>query len=234
MEQLYREVKASERLPDRIDGKHTSNYVHIIHFGNIAEAGQYDYDEGEWFNDEFRQLNKVEYWLEPLKHPPSTPQVPSKSAKEFLESVQAEHFYEHGVYFDTFSKIAEVMEQYAHSKTPSVKVFDGIGYRQAVNEDREKKIRKTLENIYDKNKNKGKMQFIDAVLYYITVLLIRPHPTAQERYYKAMEHISNMKDDSGREGCTYGDTDHDSISAVYGYNLAIEHVVEWLKSGLNK
>ncbi len=30
----------------------------------------------------------------------------------------------------------------------------------------------------------------------------------------------------GREGCTYNDTRYDSVSAVYGYNLAIEHVLE--------
>lgn len=29
--------------------------------------------------------------------------------------------------------------------------------------------------------------------------------------------------DTGREGCTYGDTDYDSLSVVYGYNLAIEN-----------
>ena len=68
--------------------------------------------------------NKLEtYGIKPID-PPSTPQVPPKSAKEFLESVQAEHFYEHGVYFDTFSKIAEVMEQYAQSKISEAEIAD--------------------------------------------------------------------------------------------------------------
>jgi len=40
--------------------------------------------------------------------------------------------------------------------------------------------------------------------------------------------IKRMKDDSGREGCTYGDTDYDSLSAVYGYNLAVDNISEWL------
>jgi len=70
----YREVKASERLPDKTDGKNVSNYVHIFHAGGIVEAGEYNYDKGEWFDDEGRQLNKVEYWLEPIE--------PSKSAEE--------------------------------------------------------------------------------------------------------------------------------------------------------
>jgi len=43
-----------------------------------------------------------------------------------------------------------------------------------------------------------------------------------------IERIRSMKDDSGREGCTYGDTEYDSVSAVYGYNLAIENIVEEL------
>ncbi len=30
--------------------------------------------------------------------------------------------------------------------------------------------------------------------------------------------------ESGREGCTYGDTDYDSMSVVYGYNMALEHL----------
>jgi len=45
-----------------------------------------------------------------------------------------------------------------------------------------------------------------------------------------IDQISIMKDDSGREGCTYGDTDYDSMSAVYGYNLAIDHITETLTS----
>lgn len=54
------------------------------------------------------------------------------------------------------------------------------------------------------------------------------------RYYinaiqsDVIDHISRMKDDSGREGCIYGDTEHDSLSVVYGYNLAIEHVIDKL------
>jgi len=115
----YREVKASERLPDKTDGKNVSNYVHIIHFGNIAEAGQYDYDEGEWFDDESRQLNKVEYWLEPTE--------PSKSAEEWFnrpENMQpglADKFVHEAIPFDTWEDfikyLAPYMEQYAQSKT---------------------------------------------------------------------------------------------------------------------
>ena len=37
-------------------------------------------------------------------------------AKKFLEKAQEEHFEKHGVYFDTFSKIAEIMELYALSE----------------------------------------------------------------------------------------------------------------------
>lgn len=43
-----------------------------------------------------------------------------------------------------------------------------------------------------------------------------------------VERVSRMKDDSGREGCTYGDTDYDSMTVVYGYNLAIEDVTDTL------
>ncbi len=33
----------------------------------------------------------------------------------------------------------------------------------------------------------------------------------------------------GREGCTYGDTDYDSLSVAYGYNLAMEHILQLLE-----
>ncbi len=42
--------------------------------------------------------------------------------------------------------------------------------------------------------------------------------------------IANMKDDSGRPGCTYGDTDFDSLSVMYGYNFAIDNIVSKLQS----
>jgi hypothetical protein len=41
-----------------------------------------------------------------------------------------------------------------------------------------------------------------------------------------VERISRMKDDSGREGCTYGDTDYDSMTVVYGYNMAIDNIID--------
>ena len=47
-----------------------------------------------------------------------------------------------------------------------------------------------------------------------------------------IEKIKKMKDDSGRPNCTYGDTKYDSLSAVFGYNLAIEHIIEELEKEL--
>lgn len=49
------------------------------------------------------------------------------------------------------------------------------------------------------------------------------HPIEKEKEW--ISRISEMKDDSGREGCTYGDTHYDSLSAVYGYNLAIDNII---------
>ena len=36
-------------------------------------------------------------------------------------------------------------------------------------------------------------------------------------------------EDSGRAGCYYGDTEYDSLTVVYGYNLALQHVREQLE-----
>ncbi|AGO47723.1 hypothetical protein Phi4:1_gp189 [Cellulophaga phage phi4:1] len=47
--------------------------------------------------------------------------------------------------------------------------------------------------------------------------------------HSTIDRISRMKDDSGRQGCTYGDTEFDSLSVVYGYNRAIDDVIETIK-----
>lgn len=39
-----------------------------------------------------------------------------------------------------------------------------------------------------------------------------------------LDKIKHMSHDNGRAGCTYGDTDYDSLSVCYGYNLALENV----------
>ena len=50
-----------------------------------------------------------------------------------------------------------------------------------------------------------------------------------EGYNAAMEAAKDAiphKDDSGRPDAYYGDTPFDSLSTIYGYNLAISHVNE--------
>lgn len=46
-----------------------------------------------------------------------------------------------------------------------------------------------------------------------------------------LKSLSNRKfyRESGRSGCTYGDTEYDSASVAYGYNMAIDNVEEELK-----
>ena len=44
----------------------------------------------------------------------------------------------------------------------------------------------------------------------------------------AIAQISLFKE-KGIEGCTFGDTKHDSVAAAYGYNLAIENVLARLR-----
>jgi hypothetical protein len=48
---------------------------------------------------------------------------------------------------------------------------------------------------------------------------------SHDRLVEALERIERMPpDDTGRNGCTYGDTDYDSQSVVYGYNLALDEI----------
>ena len=52
--------------------------------------------------------------------------------------------------------------------------------------------------------------------------------------YDIIERIRNMKDDSGRRDCTYGDSIYDSLSACYGYNLAVDNIADFLVSELSE
>lgn len=49
-----------------------------------------------------------------------------------------------------------------------------------------------------------------------------------ERLMPCEDEIEAMKDNTGMEGCTYEDTDFDSQSVVYGYNMAVDYVKEWI------
>ncbi|MGB0521443.1 MAG: hypothetical protein ACPGJS_00715 [Flammeovirgaceae bacterium] len=40
-----------------------------------------------------------------------------------------------------------------------------------------------------------------------------------------LEPLTRITLEAGVNGCTYGDTNHDSISVAYGYNLAINEIV---------
>lgn len=58
--------------------------------------------------------------------------------------------------------------------------------------------------------------------------------TASNSMAIALQKINNTSEDSGKEGCTYGDTDYDSLSVVYGYNTAISQFKEIAKEALKE
>jgi len=47
-----------------------------------------------------------------------------------------------------------------------------------------------------------------------------------EYLLSTLNKIYNLSDDKGVEGCTYGDTEYDSESVVYGYNSALSYCRE--------
>lgn len=61
---------------------------------------------------------------------------------------------------------------------------------------------------------------------------IRKIEDAAIEMFEALKTIRSIcaNKDHGREGCKYGDTDYDSISAAYGYNLALSYIEEHLGS----
>lgn len=50
----------------------------------------------------------------------------------------------------------------------------------------------------------------------------------KQKMKEVIEKIELMQDNSGREGCTYGDTHYDSLSAVYGYNQGLQNAIKLL------
>lgn len=54
--------------------------------------------------------------------------------------------------------------------------------------------------------------------------------TRQKEMLDKILHMS--EDNSGREGCIYGDTDMDSVSVVFGYNLALNDIKDMVRKEL--
>jgi len=50
--------------------------------------------------------------------------------------------------------------------------------------------------------------------------------TASKEMLKALEHIINIPEADGIKGCTWGDTDLDSVSVAHGYNQCLEYLQE--------
>lgn len=60
----------------------------------------------------------------------------------------------------------------------------------------------------------------------------------QYAYQKCEEQKQNSIDripsyNQGRSGCTYGDTEYDSESVVFGYNMALDHCKENISKSYN-
>jgi len=50
----------------------------------------------------------------------------------------------------------------------------------------------------------------------------------------AMKVILSMSEDMGRENCFYGDTEYDSQSAVFGYNLCLGFIKQYIHVTINQ
>lgn len=58
--------------------------------------------------------------------------------------------------------------------------------------------------------------------------------TLNAELIEALERIMHMSEDSGREGCTWGDTDYDSFSFVEGYNSCLNEIKSSIKPLIKK
>lgn len=58
--------------------------------------------------------------------------------------------------------------------------------------------------------------------------------TLNAELIEALERIMYMSEDSGQEGCTWGDTDYDSISFVEGYKSCLNEIKSSIKPLIQK
>lgn len=67
----------------------------------------------------------------------------------------------------------------------------------------------------------------------VTIWIVCMNESAELAIHKAREEaakeflqIKNIGEDEGRADCTWGDTEYDSLSVAYGFNLCREHAFE--------
>ncbi|MPT36350.1 MAG: hypothetical protein E2604_14995 [Flavobacterium sp.] len=58
--------------------------------------------------------------------------------------------------------------------------------------------------------------------------------SAAPEMLKFIQNILSISENKGRDGCTYGDTDFDSMSAAYGYNSCLKEIKEKAESFISK
>jgi hypothetical protein len=108
---MYKEVKASVRLPERIGKNIISKSYHCIEKNGRPRICYYDFDEGHWY-DVFNELKYVvDFWLE---------KKPQQNAEEFVKNINLADLLDYensdhiGVPIDRKALI-ELLENYAQS-----------------------------------------------------------------------------------------------------------------------
>lgn len=75
----------------------------------------------------------------------------------------------------------------------------------------------------------------NAVYEFIQYLGNQPQPLPSvQGLVDALEKIKNIEEAEGVKGCTYGDTDFDSMSAAFGYNSARQYIQSIASEALSK
>lgn len=57
--------------------------------------------------------------------------------------------------------------------------------------------------------------------------------TKNKEVQELIEGILSMSEDTGREGCFYGDTEFDSLSAAHGYNTCLNQIQNKIREKLS-
>jgi len=110
MEQLYREVKASERLPENYNNN-CSKLVNCVSKDGRPISCYYNYHLKVWKTHDLITIDFIESWLEPIE--------PTKSAEEFLNDKLGTKDYTHSPLSIYRKELAEWLNEYDQSQLPS-------------------------------------------------------------------------------------------------------------------
>jgi hypothetical protein len=158
---MYKEVKASERLPERIGKNIISKNYSCIDKDNNPRICYYDYDEDRWHDAINGHRYNIVFWLE---------KTPQQNAEEYMKSIGIEVDKIKGLLIPITTKENE-------SEISLIELMEN--YAQSVGVISEEEIHEAAQD-YNRDNNGGGQSFQDGVKWYQSKYT-QPQPKEEEK-----------------------------------------------------